>query len=243
MGVGALAPRILITRPEPQASRFATALAEFRAGGIRLVVAPLMAPEFLVPPLPERRDFTALVLTSETGARAAARLRTMGWTLPERAFCVGDRTAAAAADAGFAATSAGGDARDLVALIRGSAGTGALLYLHGRHRAADVGRSLPEREITSIAVYVQRALPLAPAARALLDGAHPVVLPLFSPRSARLFVAAAGTVAAPLFPVAISENARRALPPALAARTLVATCPDATAMMDAIRRLLASSRH
>ena len=81
-------PTILLTRPLAQSQRFAAMV-----GGA--VIAPLMVPEFLSPPLPTR-DFAAVVLTSETGVEAARRISAAGAPLPKRAFCVGDRTAKAA---------------------------------------------------------------------------------------------------------------------------------------------------
>ena len=231
---------VLITRPEPQASRFAAALSDALPGRVQPVLSPLMAAEFLPVPLPPGR-FAALVLTSETGAEAAIRLRMAGADLPSHALCVGDQTAAAARAAGFDAVSAKGDAGDLLALILSEPDPGPMLYLHGRDRAADLARGLyGQRQLHAVAAYVQNPLPLTPEARQVLAKDAPVLLPVFSPRSARLLAAALPTHRlADLWPVTISEKTRKALPPALADHALVATRPDGTAMIQAIARLLA----
>lgn len=226
--------QILITRPEPQASRLARDLAMRLGQDVATLVAPLMAIEWLHPE-PAAGPFTALILTSETGARAAGAMRGRGIDLPDHAFCVGDRTADEARLQGFSATSAGGDARDLARLIEATPGTGALLHLHGRDRAADLGALLPGRKVTSRVVYVQRSQPLSADARRLLEREGCVIVPLYSPRSARLLSAAlpAGTRAR-LGIVAISAAARDALPAPLRHHALLAARPDGPAMLEAI---------
>lgn len=227
---------ILNTRPEPQASRFARDLAEAFGAAVRVVATPLMRTEFL-PLAPPEGLFAALVLTSETGAEAAARLRKAGAALPGLAWCVGDRTADAAAERGFSAISAGGDAGDLLRLIRAQPGEGRLLYLHGEDRAADLTAGLAPRPVVSLTAYRQAAAGLSNEAAGLLAGGGRVIVPLFSPRSVRLFLAAAdGLDLTGVVPVVISENARAALPPGLAGGALVAARPDGPSMMAAIGR-------
>lgn len=231
---------ILITRPEPQAGRLAQELAA-RFKGVPVLVAPLMALEWLEPALPAGA-FAALILTSETGARAAGRMKARGAPLPAHAFCVGDRTAEEARARGFSAVSAAGDARDLARLIAQTPGEGALLHLHGLDRAADMGALLPGRSVTSLAVYSQRAQPLPPEAARLLQGEGSVLVPLFSPRSARLLAAACPEgLRARLLPVAISVAAKEQLPPALRPATLVAARPDGPAMLAAIARAISAA--
>lgn len=232
---------VLITRPEPQASRFAAdlALAEPRA---RPVIAPLMRTEFLAPDLPPG-PFAALILTSEAGAEAAARLGGLSRGWPETAFCVGDRTARVAREAGFQALSAGGTASDLTELVRRQAGPGPLLWLRGREIARDIAQDLRQqgREVVSLVVYAQDAAPPTDEMSRLLLGPGPLVVPVFSPRSARLLAAALpGHVQAELCPVTISRAALAALPPVLQAGAIVADTPDGAGMIGGIRRVIAS---
>jgi uroporphyrinogen-III synthase len=86
-------------------------------------------------------------------------------------------------------------------------------------------------------VYDQRPQPLTPAARAWLAGARPVIVPLFSPRSAALFAAEAAGAAAPLRIAALSAAVAAAAPPA--ALLAVAARPDAAAMSDLVDSLSA----
>ncbi len=232
---------ILITRPEPQAGRLAAELTE--AYGTRVVplLSPLMTTEFLTPQFPAG-DFAAVILTSETGAAAAERLG----PLPKPAFCVGPRTAARAAEAGFIPTVIEADAAALVATLAAASrnaapGSAGLLWLRGADRAADLPALLPQWRIVDLIVYAQRPRALTTAALDCLGRPGPVVLPLFSPRSVRLFLAAAPSpIIARLLPVAISANAAAELPADLFAGCHIAETPDGVGMLVAIGRAISA---
>lgn len=228
---------VLLTRPAAAGDRFAADLAAAFGDRIVTLSSPLIAPRFLTPDLPA--GAAALILTSETGAEAAGRLRAGGAALPARAWCVGDRTASAARAAGFEGISAQGDADALVALILSRGERGPLLHLHGRETRGDVAARLAAAGVTAtgVAVYAQEAQPLSPAARAALDGAGPVIVPLFSPRTAELFAATAPHRAA-LWLAALSPAVAAAVADLPAARRVTATTPDAAGMLAALRPLI-----
>lgn len=242
---------VLLTRPEPQARRFAAQLADRFGPGVAALITPLMRTQFLAPVWPQGRA-SGLILTSETGVRAAADLRRAGADLPGFAWCVGERTAQAAREAGFAATAGWGDADHLVDLITRQTGPGSitdpLWHLCGVDRRGDVAGRLTRAGIPTqaIPVYRQDPQPLTVAALAVLAQPGPVIVPLFSPRSTRLFAdavgAAAPAVRAALWLAPISMAAAGADPdqPAVLhpARLEIAERPDASAMLDAIGRLL-----
>lgn len=230
----AACPVLLITRPRPAADRFAAQVAARFPGRFVPLVAPLMAIAARpVPPPPPGTD--ALIFTSENGARAFAGAFP-GRDLP--AFCVGGRTAQAAREAGFSTREARGTGADLARLVADVLPRGATLFHpRGAHRAADLPGALTGAGIavTEAVVYDQQAVPLTEAARAALAGSAPVVAPLFSPRTARLFageLGAAGSVRGPLTAVCLSPAVADALP-AKVART-VAARPDGAAMLDAL---------
>ena len=233
---------VLVTRPEPQASRFAAELTAHFGAAVRPILSPLMEAAFLAPSLPEG-PFDTLILTSETGAEAAARLRDAGAVLPLRTFCVGDRTAEVAQALGFEAQSAQGDVGALAALILARPDAGPLLYLHAEDRAGDLTATLAAagRQVWSRAVYAQRERPLSAIAETLLSRRGRVLVPLFSPRSTRLFVAALPPkVRADLRCIAISAAAAAPLLPALAADAVIAARPDGPAMLAAISCVISS---
>lgn len=225
-------PVILLTRPLVQSQRFAD-----QVGGA--LIAPLMAPEFLPPAVPPG-DFAAVILTSETGVEAAWRISAAGFRLPRRAFCVGNATAAAAGRAGFDASSAEGNVSDLLAHIVMAAPQGRLLQLRAQDSAGDLQKRLISAGIETVSaiVYRQKARALTAEAAALLHGTVPVILPIFSPRSARLLAAEMRRIAAtaPLWVVALSPAVAEAFDfPAELAK--IAARPDADAMCDVISHL------
>ncbi|MCZ0960380.1 uroporphyrinogen-III synthase [Paracoccus benzoatiresistens] len=209
-------PALLLTRPLADSQRFAAMLPDWPA-----VISPILR---IVPVDHDSRplqDAPGLVFTSAHAVASAGPGR------GRLALCVGGHTARVAQAAGFDVREGNGFAEGLLPLIA-AAGV-PLIHPHGRHLA----RELP---VAGVVVYDQQPLPLSDDAQALLAGGAPVVLPLFSPRSARLVADAARAARAPLWPVAISTAAMAAWDAPAAGRR-VADSPDAAAMVDAIRSL------
>lgn len=209
-------PTLLLTRPQQDSLRFAALLPEWPA-----VVSPVLRIVPLDHDARALRDAPGLVFTSAHAVASAGPGR------GRLALCVGGRTARVAQAAGFAVRAGNGRAEGLLPLI--AAAPVPLIHPHGRHLA----RELP---VPGMVVYDQQAVPLTGAAQRLLAGADPVVLPLFSPRSARLVAGATGAARAPLWPVAISAAAMAPWD-APADRSAIAAAPDAAAMAAAIRDL------
>lgn len=208
---------VLITRPEPQASRFAETLTQRFGDRIRIVITPLLKPVFAeVGAVPA--DARSLILTSETGARTAAALRAAGRALPDRAYCVGDRTARVARSLGFQAISADGDAQALLRLLAENGSDAPFLHLRGRESRGDIASCLDRQGIAAsdCITYAQEPAALSQKARDILLTSGPVAVPLFSPRTAELWCKAL----AGMSPVA--EMAYFLLSPAIAERLICA---------------------
>ncbi|MET0596572.1 MAG: uroporphyrinogen-III synthase [Mesorhizobium sp.] len=147
-----MALRVLVTRPEPAAARTAARLA---AGGHVPVLLPLVETVGLAAVLDPAAAAaaTAVAATSANALRhaAPALLRPV---LDRRFYAVGQRTAEAAAAAGFSDVVTGaGDAADLAATLVGAAPRGTLaVYLCGRVRRADFERVLGEGGLRIVAV-------------------------------------------------------------------------------------------
>ena len=221
---------LLVTRPEPDASETA---ARLRALGIDAVVEPLLISRTLTTSLPAAAGFAALAITSANALRALdargeiARLR----SLP--VYAVGDRSAAAARDFGFAhVVSAHGNADDLVALLATAGMDGPVLYPTARQPAGDLARALAPHGVMVIAAAVYE---MQPAARlvadlAALDGAL-----FYSRRTAETFVRLApdGTDRARLAMLCLSEAVAAPLIAAHFVRVSLADHPSDEAMMAA----------
>lgn len=165
---------LVLIRPEAQARAMASDFADLA----RIVIAPVMeivgtgAPVALA-------GLAGVILTSANALDFAPGLAAM------RVYCVGKRTAEAAERAGADVRLVARDADELVSRLEGP---GPLLHLRGEHARGDVAKRLTSAgtETHEAVVYRQRALPLSAEARAMLEGEARVILPLFSPRSARL---------------------------------------------------------
>lgn len=226
-------PVLLLTRPAPASQRFFDDMPPEVRAAVTLCISPLFRVEAaveLLDPGPAR----GLILSSVNGVAVAARVSDRR-DLP--AFCVGVRTTRAASEAGFAAIQCGQDADELVAELVRRNPAGPLLHLHGRHARGDIARRLTARGMptTEKVIYDQPAQPLSDDVRAHLQGARPVVLPLFSPRSASLFVDA-HTGAAPLHVIAMSSAVAEAAAPLCRASLDTAATPDAASMRGLVAR-------
>lgn len=229
------APLVILTRPRAASDRFAEAL-RAECGPVAVAILPLME----IAPLGQGltlEGVSALIFTSAAGVETFASLST-DRSLP--AWCVGDRTAEAARDIGLKAISAGGDAAALVGLMLDARPEGRLLHLHGAHLSADIAEALSREGLRAEgrAIYDQVSIPQGAALAEALAHPGPVFAPLFSPRSARLFVRAAGDAVSRIHPVVISEATRAALPDGIAERATVAAAPDAPAMIRAVSALI-----
>jgi uroporphyrinogen-III synthase len=228
---------VLLTRPVDDAKTFAAALRREFGNRVQPVIAPMMAVEHLFPSLPEG-PFAGVIFTSSAGVAAACQI---GVPQSGLAWCVGRKTAERAAAAGFHTRSADGDAAALVAAIRADPPTGKLLHLRGADSRGEVAETLNSAgiETVEVVVYHQRPHPMSPEGEALLMADGPVILPLFSPRSAALFRAGLQKdLRATLWLVTMSgavTDAARDIPHRALAE---ADRPDAPAMLAAIGRVV-----
>jgi uroporphyrinogen-III synthase len=220
---------LLLVRPEAQSRQLAATL-RARGATAPVVVSPVIGIAARQVALPRDAD---LVLTSQNAVAALPEGR---W----RAWCVGDRTAAAAAAHGLETRSAAGDVDALLQLLT-EARPARLVHVRGAHAAGALAERLMAAGLAAdeVVAYDQVPLPLTAAAATLLGGAGHVVLPLYSPRSAGLVAAYPGPWRARIDAVAISDAAARAF--ARPARITVSERPDGAAMEDAILAALAGA--
>jgi len=237
--------RVLIIRPEREATALAAALGE---RGHMPVIAPLFRLEFLHPPAGFSAALAAcqtVLLTSANGARALADASEQRG---RPILAVGDTTASTAEGLGFSAVaSASGDAAALVDLVhqRLKPADGPLLHVSGREVSADFATLLKPAgfEVNRFVLYDAREETTLPeSARAALEARALDVVTFFSPRAASVFasmVEDAG-LAAHLRDVTAVAISPAALAPAagLPFKAVVAARqPSRQAVLDEIDRL------
>ncbi len=233
-------PTLLLTRPEAPSRRFAAAFRERFGADWPVVISPLTKIVNLSPQLPEG-DWPDVIFTSENAVQAFRKLR------PDHratAWCVGGRTAKAAEAAGFRARTGPGDVAGLCEAIVAAGTVTRLLYPRPVHAAGNVEGAMYSAgiETKSVLVYDQVSRPPTAAAHLLMAGAAPVLLPLFSPRSAALAAAAFTSATAPVWIAAISGATADAGAPLTAPHCIIATRPDAEGMLDALGGLIDAAK-
>jgi uroporphyrinogen-III synthase len=234
--------RVLITRPEPGASRTAKRLAAF---GCEPVLLPLTEIRPLPAELPGEIAFDAVAVSSANALRHAqpALLRRLRGA---PVFAVGRRTAEAASGAGLAPLTVGpGEGEGLAALMARRIAPGSrVVYLCGRVRspafetvlkAASIPVLPVETYDTAVIDYSDEALRASFAGRAV-----DTVL-LYSRIAAEAFLNLTGrSVAAPWFGrsafICMSQRVADAIAPLGKERVLIAATPDEEAMLALLGR-------
>ena len=237
--------RVLITRPEREATTLATALAQ---RGHVPVIAPLFHLEILHPPADFASDLAAcqaILVSSANGARALAEASEQRG---KPVLAVGDTTASTAEGLGFASvTSASGDAQALAELARTRLDpkAGPLLHVSGVDIAQDFAAALAPHgfEVRRVALYEAREETALPdSARAAIEARALDAALFFSPRASELFArlvqeAGLSTSLSNVTAIAISPAALQPLSALPFKATVAAARPTRQSVLDEIDRL------
>lgn len=181
--------RLLLTRPGEDGERSADLL---RAHGHDVVCEPLLRIKARGGATLDLSGAQGLLATSANGVRAVAGLA-MAEALALPLYAVGDATARAGREAGFAqVTSAGGDVNALAALVceRVDPAHGRLIHVAASTRAGDLkGVLTGHGYVVDIAVlYESEAVTaLSRDTQAKLQAGHFDAVLLYSPRTARIY--------------------------------------------------------
>lgn len=180
---------LLLTRPEVQSLALAAEI-EATFADVRCLISPLME----ISPtgqLPDMTEITALLFTSVNGVNAYGGPR----DIP--CFCVGDKTAHTARSRGLTAQSANGNAGDLVEMVAAQLPLSSteILHVRGAETTGNIVGELSTRGFAAsdVILYRQDPRPLTSAAKTALSAGEIDAALLYSPRTARLLVAALDT--------------------------------------------------
>ena len=175
---------ILLTRPHDQALRFSEDLVRLGVISKNILVDPITKIEG-VDVLYNFSSVRGLLITS---ANAVTYLPAtlVGSKLPT--FCVGGATTRAALKQGLMAQNLAATAQGLYNVLSGRQIEGPLLHLRGTHTTLDLEAYFWDTsiEVKNLIIYRQISQNLEPATYNLLRGIVPIVLPIFSSRSAKL---------------------------------------------------------
>jgi len=228
-------PGLLITRPDASAHSFARMVQEQLGDDLDSIVSPILS----ISPLQVTLDISRYPTLIFTSAHAVRALSTQTKRRDFTCYSVGRATLACAAAEGFDAQDGGGTANALARRIISDQPRTPCLYLRGEHIAQDLAKELCSAGIETheAVIYRQEETALTVEAQRLLSSGRPVLLPLFSARSARLFFdryEAAG----PIDCVAMSQNVAAEVPADRVRRLRICAHPTAEAMVAEIAYLL-----
>lgn len=219
--------RVAITRTQPQADATAACVREYRA-------EPIIAPLLTIAARAFNTDITgaqALVFTSANGVAAYA---SASGARNINALTVGDATANAAREAGFAAVrSAAGDVSALATMIERTLdpNAGKLIHIAGAHLAGDLAA-----EVRGAGFAYERRMAYDAIAASVLPEAfdQPLDIVLFhSARAAEIFLELGAPNAMSLTAGCLSEAVAAAVRLTAWKRLIVAPAPREDALLAA----------
>lgn len=230
-----MAPTLLITRPAPQDAQFADQLRVRVGCNVPVILSPVLCIEATGAAV-DPNGVEALIVTSRHALEHIPQTDLPVWL-------VGPKLAELAEDKGLRVAHVAEDGTALAAAIGVESPGAPLLHVRGDHVALDLAGDLRAGGIAceDVVVYRQVAQPLSAAARSALTGESPVVLPLFSPRSAAL-VFDGGHITAPVVVAALSDAVAGKVPRGAARDIIVAQRPRMAAMLDATATALDTAK-
>ncbi|WP_159806252.1 uroporphyrinogen-III synthase [Litoreibacter roseus] len=224
---------LLLTRPLHASRRTASDVQKEMSASFDLLISPLLEIVLCDADL-QKGEWDGVIFTSEHGIHGALEA---GIPKTLKAFCVGERTSEIAANAGFKVALTAETASTLADALSHSSGSLRLLYARGRHISVDLAALLQPQGIVldQRIVYDQKAQVLSPEALVRLASPEPVVVPVFSPRSAKqLCRQLPDGVGTDRLAICLSEAVRESMAPDLFRVVRVCPRPDARHMVQCI---------
>ena len=175
---------LLMTRPPEGNARFLSMLSGALKGRFTIVESPLIR----IVPLDEVPDLSAIdrvIFTSQNGVTFASEASDV--RLP--AFCVGARTTELAREMGWDAEIAGTDSGEFLQTLLKKQPKERLLHLRGAQSRGAIAETLRKAGIACAeqVLYTQEPQEFSAAANDLVKSDMPLIVTLFSPRTARHF--------------------------------------------------------
>ena len=225
-------PTLLLTRPQKDAEAFAQEVLSHQPAAQILISPVLTITPFST--LPDLSAYAAVVFTSRHAVACFAHAH-----IPKKMTCfaVGEATAEAAKKLGFLVINSAGAAQDLILLVQKTGAAGPLIHPHGQHARGQIATTLTKKGIpcAECVIYDQIETPLSVQARALLTQPQALLVPVFSPRSARL-LQRYGPLPNGSEIIAISQTVAACFSTQPHIKTTVACHPNRGAMLKAVLR-------
>lgn len=222
---------LILTRPAASNLAFREAMSPRLLSKFAVIESPLVR---IVPvPQDEVADDTAVaIFSSSNGVRFAPRGN------GRMAYCVGQKTTEVARAAGWAAQYAGPTAEVLLNTVKSLPLTAPVTHFSGVHMRVDIAGKLVEagHDVRRVALYEQQQLPMSSEAREAISSQNPVIVLLFSPRTAAHFAAEAPQNPS-LQALCLSAAVAAEIEKNQFFNTVIANEPTAAAMMTELEKI------
>lgn len=218
---------LVLTRPAESSLRILNQIKAMVGHEQNVLIAPVIK-IVATQDWPDLSEYTSVIATSANAIQGPLHGKPV--------FCVGARTSEAVREAGGDVRHCALDAEALTAWLQAQPDFGPAMYLRGSHVATDlvdVMRGHPS-EIVAHEVYRQEQHALTDEAIQLLEGERPAILPLYSPRSARLVGEGIAQAGSNLHVIAISDAVAEIWQRVTGGTCEVADLPTGEAMMGRI---------
>ena len=231
--------RLLVTRPEPDASAFAE---ELRGLGHEAVLQPLLQFRVLDFDLAPLRAAEILIITSGNSLRALQERGGIEGILGKPLYCVGEQTAKRALAVGFETVLAMAETGEELAgkIIASGRKDALLVHIMGEHMAFDIAAALASKgfSVQSVTVYAMEACrEFSARVGEMLKAGEVDGVILMSPRTAEIYVSLChrhgiADRAKSLSYICLSENVAAKLAPLKPDRIRVAAKPNRKALLE-----------
>ena len=225
-------PEIILTRPVKEARDFSERILT-RLPEVKIIISPLITIKFTTPKV-DLTAFDGIIFTSSNGVKAIKNL-----SIPQNmpCFAVGPKTAQQASKLGFLASQGPGNADDLINLILSRPSFGRLLHISGEHTHGNISKQLTQvgHSCEHLVAYKQETRSLTAEALDAFKRRTPLILPLFSTRTAQLLI----TQNVPLehsYMIALSEAVAEPFKGFNLSSLTVAEAPNSHSMLNDLTR-------
>jgi len=231
--------RLLVTRPEPDASAFAE---ELRGLGHEAVLQPLLQFRVLDFDLAPLRAAEILIITSGNSLRALQERGGIEGILGKPLYCVGEQTAKRALAVGFETVLAMAETGEELAgkIIASGRKDALLVHIMGEHMAFDIAAALASKgfSVQSVTVYAMEACrEFSARVGEMLKAGEVDGVILMSPRTAEIYVSLchrhgiADCAKSPLY-FCLSKNAAAMLASLKPDHVRISGKPNRTALLE-----------
>ena len=221
---------LLLTRPLAGSEAFWQAL----SGEVRSLVVPIFSPLIEIIPIESTPDIEGCVIFSSVNGVENSPLGD-----GRIAYCVGEMTTNAAVSAGWNACQVGETANHLVAVLAALPEKTVFTHLSGIHARGNIAQLLSAagHYTRRIAVYDQLQCKFTREATEAIASKVPMLVPLFSPRTALTFMEQ-DIGQAPRHLIALSEDVAASVRKLNWSSLTVCAAPTRETMVDAVQKVV-----